>query len=612
MRISKPACRETRIPLSTFGETNRKAKHVYTFFPFIVTFSAWYVFYYFLNANTPPFGDDVALKFVWQGWNLNKANALPVTSISQIADSMRMYYFTERGRVISLGLGQLFAAYGKQYFNLLNPLVFMGIITLTYFHSNYGKRSNWFFYLSISVVFWLLTPKLMPTTLWMISSLNECWPVFFVLLFLVPYRKIITDGHNLEHPFVMALFIIPIGFLAGAFNYQAFGLSISFSALALMFLLVKKRNVPLWSIIGLLSTIGGTLFILLAPGNSSFSNYSGSKSLLLGYIKSFPGNVISSISHSVSVTMVLFLFCIIVSTWLYKDIRSTAITVRHISKHSNYNELHTFLFSRNNELSIPTLFLINAFNFLILFTTYALMCNCFIHKVFCLFAIIIFVYTEALCLWQIITIVFASSHHRKSSKTKHMIKAFVENDKSLLVPCLFLLTTISSVLVHSALPYFDDRLFFTVFVSFTIFFFNILSEAIIHIRLKDSKIRELCSNRYIRTIVPAMICLIVLFDIGNEFRVYHRDYVIFTDFVTSIQEKIDKGEKDIILPPKSEIKQKLLNNGRLHSFIYYWSIGDYWPVGDGGIFDNQWFAFCLGADTVTEAESQLLKKQPAK
>lgn len=606
MGIIKGTRKDNRIN-TTSGLLTKK---INSFLPFFIFFSFWYGIYYAFNINTPLFADDEILKFIWHGWNLEKTDVQFVTNIRQIIDGMKLYYNIERGRIIPFGLGQLFAVYGKQYFNILNSLMFTGIISLVYFHSNYGKKSNWFLYLSVCGAFWILTPKLMPTTLWMIGSLNECWPIFFVLLFLVPYRKMIVDSYHLKHPIITTIFVIPAGFLAGAFNYQSSGLALGFSALAVLMLFFKKRNVPFWSIIGLISTMIGTLFILLAPGNKSGANYGGSESLLLRYLESFPGNIFNAIAVSVSITIVQLLFTVIIVTWLLKDINNTASAGSQVKKQEKRIKKRRsieVLLDENNEYVLPTLFITNVFSYLVLFTTYALMGEQLIYKVFSSIAIVVFVCTEILCVQQIVWMKFASHRERKKSrKSKDIsVESLVNNKNDLLIPCMFLFTTLFSVAIHSALPYFDERLFFTVFVSFSLFFFSLLSEASERIRHSKWKLKGLRSNKYMRVAVPAMICLILVFDVGNEFRVYHRDFVIYQSFVASIEEKVASGEKDIILPSKPEIRKKLLENGRIHSFIYYWSIGDHWSVGDGGIFDNEWFAFCRGADKITNSENPI-------
>lgn len=490
--------------------------------PFVVIGVACFCAYYLLNINTPPIGDDMFLKYVYQDYFVDKITAPKVTSISQIFEGMTLYYNIFRGRVIAQGLTQLFAVYGKQYFNILNSLVFVGITSLVYFHSNYGKKASWRLYLIISVVFWFFTPDLMATSLWMAGSLNECWVVFFALLFLLPYRIFVSERGNLKHPFIITLFVIPIGFLAGAFNFQSFGLSIGFVILTIVFVIINKKRVPIWSIVGLISTICGTLFVLLAPGNKVECLIKYGKTPLGLFFDSFPNNVFNSISMSFKITKVLLLFAVIVIVWIIIDISKTTKATSKKKKKA------------------------------------------------------------------------------KQKESKFSINALADNQNGLLVPVMFFFTTVGSVVVATALPYFDDRLFFTVFVCFTLVVFSLLSEAAGRIENSESNLKNIFSTKYLRIAVPILISLVAVFDFGKEFRIYHRDFIVYTDVVTSIEEKIAAGEKDIVIHKNTEIIPFLLKDGRLRNFIFYWAVTG---VGDDtDAMENKWYAYCFGANTLTVTE----------
>lgn len=505
----------SRLPTAGDFQLRKFSKTV----PFLIIGIACFCGYYLLNINTPPFGDDLFLKFVYQNYYVDEITAPRVTNISQIFEGMTLYYNIFRGRVIAQGLTQLFAVYGKQYFNILNSLVFVGISFLVYFHSNYGKKANWKLYLIISVAFWFLTPDMMATSLWMAGSLNECWVIFFVLLFLVPYRILVSEREELKHPVMTTMFVIPIGFLAGAFNFQSFGLSIGFVVLTNYFIVIRKKRVPIWSIVGLLSTICGTLFVLLAPGNKVECLIKYGKTPLGLFLDSFPNNVFDAVSMSYKVTKVILLFTVVVSIWLIIDTRKTTKLISNKKKKG------------------------------------------------------------------------------KQTKQGFTFKSFIDNKSGFLMPCMFLITAVGSVVVATALPYFDYRLFFTVFVSFTLVLFSLLSEAFGRIENSESKLKNIFSNKYLQIAIPVLISFIAVFDFGKEFRIYHRDFIVYTDVVISIEEKIAAGEKDIVINKKTEIMPFLLEEGRLRNFIFYWSITGVSDNPDA--MENRWYAYCLGADTLS-------------
>jgi membrane protein implicated in regulation of membrane protease activity len=362
----------------------------------------------------------------------------------------------------------------------------------------------------------------MATSLWMAGSLNECWVVFFVLLFLVPYRILVSEKGELKHPVIAALVVVPIGFLAGAFNFQSFGLSIGFVVLTIIFVILQQRRLPAWSIIGLLSTICGTLFVLLAPGNKVECLRKYGYTPIGLYLHKFPGNVFDAFNWSYKVTKVLLLFSVIVFVWLIIDVRKT---------------------NKSN---------------------------------------------------------LKKKKRGKQIEHKFTYKSLFDNKSVFFIPGLFLITAVGSVVVATALPYVDFRLFFTVFVSFALVFFSLLSVAVDRIENSESKLKNAFSNKYLRIAVPVLISLITVFDFGKEFRIYHRDYVVYTNVVHSIEEKIAAGDRNIVIHKNSEIRPFLYPDGRLHNFIFYWSITG--AESDPNTMLNKWYAYYLGVDTLTGGE----------
>ncbi len=511
---------ENRLPAAGDSPSKKFSKTV----PFLAVGAGCFLIYYLLNINTPPFGDDVFLQFEYQDYFVEKITAPKVTSISQIFKGMILYYNIFRGRVIAQGLTQLFAVYGKQYFNILNSLIFSGISFLVYFHSNYGKKANWRLYLIVCVVFWFLTPDMMATSLWMAGSLNECWALFFVLLFLVPYRILDSDTVELKHPVLTTLFVLLVGFLAGAFNFQSFGLSIGFVVLTIILAIIKQRKLPLWSIVGLISTTCGTLFVLLAPGNKVECLKKYGYTPIKLYFNNFPDNIFNALGKSYEVTKVLLLIIVAVVVWLLVDIkRENALKSKKSKKSKNSTE-HAFTF-----------------------------------------------------------------------------KTLLDNKYGLLTPCLFFITAVGSVVVATALPYFDSlRLFFTIFVSFTLVMFSLLSAAYDRVVNSNSAFKKTLTNKYLVIALPVLICLFTMFDFGKEFRVYHRNFTVYTAVVSSIEEKIASGERNIVINRGTEIVPMLLKPGRLKNFIYYWSVTD---IGsDPNDMMNKWYAYCFGADTIVSVK----------
>lgn len=285
-----------------------------------------------LAGNTPPFADDMMSGYVFQGWYVDKITAPKVTGLGDIFHSLVAYYQIFRGRVIAQGFVQLFVLAGKGYYNFFNALVWAGINYMVYFHANFGKKPSWRLFLLIAVVFWFLTPDFVSTVLWMSGSLCVMWPVFFVLLFLVPYRRLAAGSAPARRCAALTMAMVPLGLVAGAFNEHSFGLSLGFSVLAVLSEWIRKRKVPFWAFAGILSTAAGTAFVLLSPGSrlESLRQYGMSPARL--FLDRFPGNLFDAVRMSFKVTKWLLPFLAVLLLWLVIDSRRQEEAARRTKK----------------------------------------------------------------------------------------------------------------------------------------------------------------------------------------------------------------------------------------------------------------------------------------
>lgn len=474
--------------------TSREAKKK---IPFAIIGFVSFCAYYLLNINTPPFGDDIMVLF--KNFNMGAAaevgQAERITHFSDIIYNLIRYYFNYRGRLTAEGLEMVFAVYGKQYFNLLNSLIFAGVACLVYFHSNYGKKANWRLLLLVCVVFWFLTPNMTNTYLWMVCSFYSVWPIFFILLFLVPYRKLISENYDVEKPVRTAVFVVLTGFFAGSLSELSLGLSIGFAAITILILLFRKKRVPTWSIMGLISTVCGTAILFLSPGykNNCLEKY-GQTPLEL-FLHELPNRIPGAVYLSLKVTKALLPFVIIILIWLIADIRKSAKAI--------------------------------------------------------------------------------SAKKRKKSETVksfYSFMSFVNNKNGLLMPVIFFAIMLGSIAITTVLPYYEYRLFFTVFSVCTLMLFSLLSEVVSRMEQSDGKLNQAVFNKKVMIAAPVLISIIALLDFGKEYRIYHQHFEVYTAVTEQIRAEVAAGNKDIVVRNTSEIPQLLLPEGRLRSIINNWSV----------------------------------------
>ncbi|MBQ7516519.1 MAG: hypothetical protein IJS96_09580 [Schwartzia sp.] len=146
------------------------------------------------NLMLPMISDDIPYAFIWDG--ADKGNLLDgvgtrarIASFGDIVKSQWSHYFTWGGRVLGIGLTQLFAWEGKGLFNILNTLVFAWLALLVFrIGTGASLRSmNKTYILWIMMAFWFLLPSPFATTLWMCGSCVYLWMSLLEFLFLLPF-----------------------------------------------------------------------------------------------------------------------------------------------------------------------------------------------------------------------------------------------------------------------------------------------------------------------------------------------------------------------------------------------------------------------------------------
>ncbi len=501
-------------------ERIKKEKIFYKILPFALIGVVCFCAYYLLNINTPLFGDDIYVLF--KNFNMGPRSydetAERVTRVSDIISNLARYYLGYRGRLTAEGLEMIFAVYGKQYFNFINAFIFTGLSYLVYYHGNYQKKDSWRLFLLVCVVFWFLTPNMTNSYLWMVCSFYTVWPMFFILLFLVPYRKLLSDRGAVKYPNYTAVFVAFAGIFAGSLSELSLGLSIGFVVLVMAIQLLRKKTIPMWSIMGLVSTILGTMIIFLSPGYNSSTLEKYSQSPIQLYFSELPSRLSGALYLSFRVTKLLLPVTVIVFIWLIIDIRkSPKLSKRKKKKDNQTGAMFSF-------------------------------------------------------------------------------KSFVEDRNGLLVSGLFFVVTGVSIVLTTALPYYEYRLFFTVFVCTVLVFFSLLSEATSRLEKSEGKLKSCFLNKYVLITVPVLISLITVFDFGKEFRIYHQHFKVYTSVTDSIRTEVATGQKDIVIRNETEIPQILFPEGRLRSIISNWSVTGL--TGDTDAPLNRYYAYYFGADTI--------------
>ena len=145
---------------------------------------------------------------------------------------------------------------------------------------------------------------------------NYVFGYALILSFLIPYR-LDLGGHRFRRPWLLAVFIVPMGLLAGMSNEQTVPAHLFVLSLLVVYASVRNGlgKADLWRYAGLASLLIGYLFLFFAP--SEGVRYGGTKydSLLVDPITMLT-NIAGSIAYYL-VTDVVGLIVILLLFWLY-------------------------------------------------------------------------------------------------------------------------------------------------------------------------------------------------------------------------------------------------------------------------------------------------------
>ena len=224
------------------------------------------------NIILPMVSDDIPYAFVWDG--ADRGNLLDgvgqrerITSFADIVRSQYSHYMTWGGRIIGIGLTQLFAWEGKHLFNFLNTFVFIALAFLI-FKIGTGKKlsqMNTTYMFWILFALWFLIPDPFLTTLWMCGSCVFLWTGVIDLLFLLPFAKAYWTGEDsLPSKWCVPLMAFT-GLCAGwSVETGAFVTGVvTFFALLYFW---RKKQLKAWMITGFVFLCIGGLMLGFAPG----------------------------------------------------------------------------------------------------------------------------------------------------------------------------------------------------------------------------------------------------------------------------------------------------------------------------------------------------------
>ena len=287
---------------------------------------------YILNVLTPLLSDDYFNAFVWPAGS-GMHSILPdtvrkVTSVSDIFDSLKAYYFSWGGRVFGQFFMDLFVWKGKFFFNFVNAFMAVLLIAEIYWISHEGKITadfNCSYILWIFFALWSFNVGFIDTFLWLAGSCDYLWSMVMLLAFLLPYIQNYYDTNSFrKEKLKYNIYMFLLGILSGCSRETLVFLIILVLSYWL-FLCKKSDNLQSWKLFGLIGLCIGYGILLGAPGNftrlalQQNTNYSVFANHYILHYK--------LIELGVIIFFHIFLWYYIVSFFLrYKDIHQKEIS----------------------------------------------------------------------------------------------------------------------------------------------------------------------------------------------------------------------------------------------------------------------------------------------
>ena len=225
------------------------------------------------NCILPMVSDDIPYAFIWDG--ADRGNLLDgvgprerISSFGDIITSQWSHYFTWGGRIIGIGLTQLFSWQGKELFNVLNTLVFGGLMLLVFrIATGLSLRSmSRIYMLWLVLSFWFLLPDPFLTTLWMCGSCVFLWMALLEFLFLLPFALKYWQPEFWQQPPHWAIPLMAISGLCAGWSVETGAAATGFITLWALIYFRQQKQLQPWMISGFIFLCIGGLLLTQAPG----------------------------------------------------------------------------------------------------------------------------------------------------------------------------------------------------------------------------------------------------------------------------------------------------------------------------------------------------------
>ncbi len=194
----------------------------------------------------------------------------PIQNLADIIESQKWHYFNWGGRSLTHGLLQITLLLGESITDVLNVFVTFLLGTIICLVAGVSRNRQGLFLWWGSVAMLLgLNANWKMSMFWQAGAANYLYITVFILFFIWCYLRELSaiETSPAKHLPGITFWIIPLGILAGWSN-ENMGPTAFLLSILVMFLCQKaKHKISLWMILGSITSLVGSILVIIAPGN---------------------------------------------------------------------------------------------------------------------------------------------------------------------------------------------------------------------------------------------------------------------------------------------------------------------------------------------------------
>lgn len=232
---------------------------------FILVIIFTFLLMFILNTNTLFVSDDYPYHYIFKSRTPN-SNSLLITNPLQIFESMASHWNIWGGRVVVHFLLQFCFMIGSNFFNIVNSLMFVLLGIIIYMHRKKVKDYDFLLLTFIYCLMFLFIPQPGSTIMWKSGSANYLWASVLLFGMSLLYKRNYESDNSGDSWYRVLLFFL-YGLVCGCLNENSSCSLILLEIIYIILYQLKKYELPKWAIFGLIGTIIGYTFLLVAPGN---------------------------------------------------------------------------------------------------------------------------------------------------------------------------------------------------------------------------------------------------------------------------------------------------------------------------------------------------------